>query len=164
MAAVIVNNHDIAGLQARINRFLEELHKSISSGVSQVNSFDQARVASYLEAIDTYHAWVIGQPQLDLPETSPRPIELESNPVITDVENESVNDMVRILGIARDEIVNSQSARLGAGLIPFDSVRLTAVIAKVRAFLINYVATTTPLDLPESSPQSAESGPGRKGI
>lgn len=164
MSELIVNNHDIAGLNARINRFIEELIKSVSSGTSQVNEFDQARLTTYLDAIDIYHAWVIAQPHLDLPETHPRPILLEANPETPDVENENVNDIVRILEIARDELVNSQSARDGASLNKFDSARLKAVISKVRAFLETYVKIATPLDLPESSPQAAQSGPGRTGI
>jgi len=161
---MLVNNHDIAGLHARINRFIEELMKSVSSGTSQVNAFDQTRLGTYLDAVDTYHAWVVGQPHLDLPETHPRPIELEPDPEIVDVENENVNDTVRMLAIARDELTNSQSARDGSNLNKFDSSRLTAVIAKVRAFLTTYITAATPLDLPESSPQADQSGPGRKGI
>jgi len=160
----IVNNHDIAGIHARINRFIEELIKSVSSGTSQVSSFDQTRLASYLDAMDTYHEWVTSQPHLDLPETHPRPIVLGANPVNVDVENESVNDAVRILSIARDELVNSQSARDAAGLNRFDSARFAAVIQKVRAFLNTYITTTDPLDLPESSPAAAQSGAGRTGI
>lgn len=53
-----VNNHDVAGLHARINRFIEEFHKSVSSGTSQVNHFDQTRMATYLDSIDIYHSWL----------------------------------------------------------------------------------------------------------
>ena len=159
-----VLNHDIAGLNARLNRFIEELIKSVSSGTSQVNIFDQTRLSTYLNAVDTYHAWVLSQPHLDLPETHPREIELEPNPTIPDVENENVNDVMRILAIARDELINSQSARDAANLNKFDSARLTAVIEKVRQFLAQYITVATPLDLPESSPQAAVSGAGRTGI
>jgi hypothetical protein len=159
-----VNNHDVAGLHARLNRFVEELFKSVSSSTSQVNAFDQTRMATYLDSVDEYRSWVVSQPQLDLPETHPRPIELEDNPVIEDVENESVNDVIRMLQVSRDELINSQSAREASGLNKFDASRLVSIIAKVRAFLNNYIAKVTPLDLPESSPQSESSGPGRQGI
>jgi len=159
-----VNNHDIAGLQTRINRFIEECFKCVSSGTSQVNMFDQARMNSYLDSVDAYHGWVTSQPQLDLPETHPRPIELEGDPKINDVENESVNDMIRLMGICRDELIHSQSAREASGLNKFDSARLQSVVTKCRAFMVDYVGKVTPLDLPESSPQAEQSGPGRKGI
>jgi len=160
----VVNNHDVAGIHTRINRFIEELYKSVSSGTSQVNAFDQTRLNSYLDGITTYVDWVVGQPQLDLPETHPRPIQLEPNPQVADIENESVNDVLRLLSIARDEIVNSQSARDPSSLNKFDEARLRSVVAKIKAFLTTYIQVTTPLDLPESSPQASESGPGRTGI
>ena len=147
-----------------MNRFLVEFIKAVSSETSEMNEFDQGRCASYLNAIDSYHAWVIAQPQLDLPETAPREYELETPPATPAVENESINDIVRMLVVARDELVNSQSARNAAGLNPFDSGRLTAIITKVRAFLTDYIQTVTPLDLPESSPKAASSGPGRLGV
>jgi len=162
--ADLVLNHDIAGLHARINRFIEELIKSVSSGTSQMNDFDQARLKTYLDAIDTYHDWVLAQPHLDLPETHPRQIELEENPVIPDTENENVNDCNRMLAIARDELIHGQSARNAAQLNKFDSSRLRALTDKVRKFLNDYIKTTTPLDLPESSPQALHTGEGRKGI
>jgi hypothetical protein len=109
-------------------------------------------------------AWVTSQPQLDLPETHPREIMLKAGPVITDVENESVNDVLRMVMIARDELVNSQSARVPAGLIKFDAARLTAVIQKCEAFLTNYIKVVDPLDLPESSPGVGLSGSGKVGV
>ena len=159
-----VNNHDIVGLYQRLNRFIEELYKSASSGVSEVNEFDQARLTTYLNAVDTYHAWVINQPHLDCPETAPRYYDLDEPPVVDTVENENVNDLIRILLIARDELVNAQSARTPANLNPFDSARLTAIVQKCRLFLLDYIQVATPLDLPESSPEKPQSGPGRTGI
>lgn len=163
-STVVVNNHDIAGINSRINRFIEELVKSVSSGTSQLNQFDQARLVTYLDAIDTYHDWVISQPNLDLPETHPRAITLNQSVPSMTVENDSINDLVRILTIARDEIVNSQSARDAAGLNKFDSNRLRSIVSKCRKFLSDYIVPTNPLDLPESSPAVAQSGAGRTGI
>jgi len=159
-----VNNHDIVGLYNRLNRFIVELHKSVSSQTSQVNEFDQERLASYLDAVDTFHKWVISQPHLDLPETAPRTYTLEASPEVTETENENVNDLIRLLTLARDELTNSQSARDPANLNRFDSNRLTAMISKSRAFLTDYIVPVTPLDLPESSPQEASTGSGLTGI
>lgn len=159
-----VYNHDIIGFYTRLNRFLIELLKSQSSGVSQLNAFDQARLKAYLANVRGYHAWVTAQPQLDLPETSPRQWPLDEAPTIEIVENEEVNDIVRMLVLARDELTGSQSARLSSGLIKFDSDRFTAMVTKVEAFLDTYVNPLTPLDLPESSPDAAMSGPGKTGV
>lgn len=159
-----VTNHDIVGLYNRMNRFLEEAYKSVSSAASEYNEFDMARSKSYLDAIDTYHDWVVAQPQLDLPETAPKEYALISPATIARVENESINDFIRIFEISRDELVNSQSARVAAGLLPFDSTRLRAITSKARLFLTTYVEPIAPLDMPESSPQAPSSGAGRGGI
>lgn len=161
---VFVYNQDIVGLYDRINRFIEELMKSVSSGLSLTNSFDQARLAVYLNAIDRYHDWVKSQPHLDLPETAPQPFVLEASPVVPNVENESINDVIRLLVAARDELIHSQSARLPAQMLVFDSTRLTAIIEKTRRLLEDYIAVTDPLDLPESSPREVVSGSGRTGV
>lgn len=159
-----VNNHDIVGLYNRINRFLVELNKAVSSQTSEMNEFDQIRLDKYLAAIDAYHGWVIGQPQLDLPETAPKLYVLEEVSEMVVVENESINDIIRILVLCRDELISSQSAREPSGLNTFDSSRLTAIVAKVRAFLDTYIRPTTPLDMPESSPKVETSGSGLVGI
>ena len=141
-----VNNHDIAGVARRVNRFIDEIQKAVSSEASQVNAFDLERFKSYLNAIDTYHTWVVSQPALDLPETHPRAIQVVAGPELIALENESLTDLVYLLAIARDELLNSQSARNGSGLISFDSKRLTGVVQKAGALLETYVETVTPLD------------------
>jgi hypothetical protein len=160
----VVYNHDVAGIHRRLNRFIVEMIKSVSNAGSLMNEFDQKRLASYLNAMKAYVAWVTGQPALDLPETSPRPYSLDANPVYDLVENESVVDVVRMLELVRDEVVHSQSARNAAGLTKFDEARLLAIVTKVENFLASYIATVTPLDLPESSPMRTAATAGKLGI
>lgn len=160
----ITYNHDIAGFWRRINRFIVELHRSVSSAGSQMNEYDQQRLNTYLEAIRAYHQWVLDQPQLDLPETHPREIDLEEPDTNEPVENESVRDVIVMMELARDELVNGQSSRAGSGLNPFDSARLIALVEKSQNFLDNYIAEITPLDLPESSPMRAMTEPGKRGV
>ena len=164
MAEPTVYNHDIAGMYRRLNRFLVEIIKSVSSGGSQTNSFDQGRIAQYIGAIRSYHAWVMAQPQLDLPETAPRLMALAPTPEVPDIENESLWDVCNLLALARDELVNSQSARNASGLMSFDSNRFTAVVDKIENLLVEYIGQVTPLDLPESSPSQAMTGAGRVGV
>jgi hypothetical protein len=147
-----VYNHDVVGIYNRLNRFIVEIFRSVSANVSQMNAFDQARLQSYLDGIRNYVSWVIAQPQLDLPETTPRKYVLETPPVVPDVESEEVSDLLRMLILSRDELTDSQSSRTGSGLIPFDHARFMAVIDKSDAFLKTYIQVTSPLDLPESSP------------
>ena len=159
-----VNNQDIAGLHARLNRFLREAHKSASSGLNTITTPDMARFKSYLNAVTVYHTWVVGQPELDLPETHPRTYTLEANPVLGDVNNEAVNDFLRMLENTRDELTNAASARRAAGLSAADSKRLTDNTTKALSFLVDYVEPITPLDLPETSPDAVSSGSGTAGI
>lgn len=160
----IVYNSDVAGLQRRINRFIVEMAKSASNQSSLMSEFDQVRLASYLQAVKAYVSWVVSQPSLDLPETSPREYMLDDEPSIPVVENEAITDILRMLEVAREEMVNGQSARLPCGLLSFDVVRLTAIIEKIENFLVNYVQVITPLDLPESSPGRPIQSKGSTGV
>jgi len=157
-------NHDVAGLYRRINRLIIEMVKAVSNSSSLMNEYDQTRLSSYLSAIRAYVAWVVSQPQLDLPETSPRLIVLDQMPKWDLTENEAIIDVVRMLEIARDEVVNSQSSRNSSGLNKFDEARILALVTKVEAFLTSYIQTITPLDLPESSPMRELSGSGSTGV
>jgi len=159
-----VNNHDIAGFARRINRFIDEVQHAASGAGSQVSSEDLARAQAYLGAMKTYHDHVIAIPSLDLPETHPLNIEVEEGPELTRLENESLTDLVYMFMLIREELLNSQSARLASGLIRYDSKRFLSIVEKANLFLTEYVAEVTPLDLPESSPLAASTGSGKKGI
>ena len=157
-------NNDVRGLVQRINRFILEMAHSQSSGVSKTTSFDVVRALSYIDAVRKYHAWVIDQPELDLPETSPHKYKLPASPEIPEMENESIYDICTLFAVARDELANSQSSRLSSNLIPFDSSRLLAVLNKVSNFIATYVTVVDPLDQPETSPMAAVTGLGRQGV
>ena len=155
-----VANHDIVGLDSRINRFMVELGKAGSADLSEISSFDFDRTVSYLSAITVYVDYVQAEPELDLPETTPRKYELEEAAPTPDVENESINDLLRLFSLMRDELAVGQSSRRSSRLIIFDERRLRALVLKAENFMTNYVATATPLDLPESSPREPQTGPG----
>lgn len=159
-----VYNSDVAGLHRRMNRFITEVMLSASNQSSYMSSFDIDRLRKYLGAVKSYIAWVTSQPQLDLPETSPREYMLDADPVIAVVENEAITDILRMLEVAREEMVNGQSARWPCGLMVFDVNRVLAIIAKIEAFLTDYVEKITPLDLPESTPSRAVSPKGSTGV
>lgn len=163
-AVTHVYNHDLVGLYDRINRFLEEVNKSVSAGSSYLNAADKQRLNSYLQAIREYQAFVTGAPQLDLPETSPRQYTLKPAPQLPEPESEICADIQRMFTLARDELMRCQSARQPAGLNTFDDQRLTAIVDKVESYLTGYVDTATPLDLPESAPAMAMTGHGRTGV
>lgn len=81
-----------------------------------------------------------------------------------DAENEAINVACDILRACWTEIVNGQSARRASGMSVHDIKRVRDVVSHCRNFLTEYVENALPLDLPESSPMEANTGPGRTGI
>lgn len=158
-----IYNQDVIGLVSRLDRFHEELFKSVSAGTSELNEFDLERTQKALAALTGYLDWIQAQPHLDLPESHPNPYPVPAAPAALPVESEIVNDILRIYSVLRIEMVNSQSSRKAANIIGFDEKRWRSLIAKLENYLKDYVAGYTPLDLPESSPKMPMSGPGRQG-
>lgn len=159
----VVFNHDVAGLHRRMNRFIKEVNKASSGNVASVSAPDKTRALAYLSAVRSYITFVDAQPQLDLPETNPREYPLEEDPAIDNVENEDMNDLVRLFTLARDELVSSQSARLAAGVLPFDKQRVLDVVAKMESFINDYIDDTAPMDLPETAPMREITKSGNTG-
>lgn len=156
-------NHDIIGLVSRINRFIVEAMRNASANTSETTEADIIRLKTYLSSIRFYVDFVNSAPILDITESSPKVYPVPAPPVVDDVESEAMQDMCRLLELAREELLKSQSARKPAGLISFDSVRLMLTIAKCEAFIVDYIEKSTPLDLPQSSPMSPRSAPGKRG-
>jgi hypothetical protein len=163
MAEVL--NDDVVGIYKRMNRFIVELVKSQSANVTDMNIHDQKRLQSYLDSIAFYIDWVVSADNpMDYPETHPTSTILEEVPVVPEIENPIVVDLVKLLTRARDEVTNSQSARYSTGLISHDEVRLRSVIARVQLYLDNYIKKVVPIDQPESSPRITDTGSGLTGI
>ncbi len=156
-------NTDIHSIVRRYNRMIVEALKSQSSGVSFTMPFDTTRMRAYISAMKAYQAFVVGQPLLDCPETGPTELALPANPEIPLIENESAYDVCQLIEIARDELTNSQSSRMPTNMISFDYDRQTSYLDKIGT-LLDYVGTSEPLDLPESSPMAGVSGPGQRGV
>ena len=160
-----VYNMDIVGLIQRLDRFITEMKLSVSSNGSEFSSFDQARLTDYLKNLETYLNWVVAQPQLDLPESSPREFVVAEPMPDVIVESELINDILRFFSITREEIVNCQSSRRAASLISFDETRIRSLLLKLNTFLTDYVQVNcNPMDLPESSPLVAMTPAGKKGV
>lgn len=162
-AAATTYNIDVHSIVRRYNRVLYEVAKAQSSGVSFTNPFDVTRLMSYISSMRNFQAWIVSQPLLDCPETGPTEMDLPENPKMPMLENESMMDVINLIEIARDEVSNSQSARMPTNLIKFDYDRQQSYLAKIEQ-LLTYVASSEPLDLPESSPMADVTGPGRIGV
>lgn len=160
--AAFVYNHDLCGIATRLNRFVTELIRSNSSNVSTTTDADKARTLSYLASIDKYLDWVMGQPLLDLPQTShnaPWPL-WPIDPVPT-IENEDIEDLLRMFLVAHAELVSCESAKMASGLSKFDESRLRLIVAKARQFINDYITVASPLDLPASTPMESTTPPAR---
>lgn len=156
-------NIDVHSIVRRYNRFIQEVNKAQSSGVSFTNPFDIARLASYIQSMKNFQSFIVSQPLLDCPETGPVEMDLPVSPVPPTIENESMMDVINLIEIARDEVANSQSSRMPTNLLKFDYDRQTSYLTKIE-HLMAYVADSEPLDLPESSPMMDVSGPGKMGV
>lgn len=159
-----VYNIDVTYLADKLARYAGEVQMSVSSNVAFVNQFDMERLQNYLTDIDRAIAYVLNQPQLDLPESHPMLHSIQAFPELRNLESDEWDHVVRLLRAGYIELVNSQSARLGAGLIAFDQRRVSALVAKTRQWLDDYVAARSPMDLPETAPQQAMSPAGSAGV
>jgi hypothetical protein len=160
-----VNNHDVSGLCNRIARFATEVHLSVSSRMSHYHSDDIARLESYFKSMKDYKTWIISQPILDIPSSTPRIIKIRDVfKEMAHTDNEDVNDIIQMLWLTYNELAIGQSARAGSGLHPNDQARFDRLIGKLESFLENYVKQNNPLDMPETSPHAESTGHGSTGI
>lgn len=162
MSAIL--NHDIVGIHNRIVRMIYELYKSQSANSSGVNQFDADRIQSWLNDVRSRIDWTQKEPAVDLPETHPTQFELRAMPELADVENEDINDMIRLCKLGCIELAESASARDPARMNKFDHSRCEAVINKMESLLVNHIAKVTPVDRPESSPRAPGISQGRRGL
>lgn len=159
-----VFNVDVTYLCDKIARYSIEVMKSVSSNLAFTNEFDMARMLKYLDDVDAAVTYVQAQPQLDMPESHPMMHPIEPFPTVVDMESDELDHVVRLLRAGYIELANSQSARMPAGLLPFDGGRVSALVQKNRNWLTQYVQKRQPMDLPESSPQEPMTGDGRPGV
>ncbi len=159
----IVYNHDIVGQYDRINRAIFETLHSASAGTVAYSEADITRQEQYTSDLLSKHDHIMGEPELDLPETHPRPYELRPTPTVVHVENDGSNDLVRLYELTRDELINCQSARTSSSLASFDADRFENSVKKIQ-HEIDYIKEVQPIDLPESIPKEPLKGSGRKGV
>lgn len=159
-----VNNHDVAGVIRRVRRFRYETVKAVSSSLASMGDADFKRAKEYLAAITAYLDWVVAQPQMDLPESSPREFDLGDQETLPIPENEALIDLENLYTTLEIEIGNSQSARMAGGLTVHDEGRVRAIVERANQFLDTYVSQIQPLDLPESTPLRPNTGAGNTGV
>lgn len=159
-----VLNMDLVGVYNRIQRDIVEIQKSQSANVSLVLDADLNRWKSYLSRHRVLIGHISDKPDIDAPETNPIRFPLRPETPLQEVENESCNKLALMLNLAARELIGSQSARLGSGLLVFDRDRILKFYEKMEKYIVDFVEKATPQDLPESSPMQPIQGPGAGGI
>lgn len=157
-----ISNHDVIFMCSKVDRYLEEMNRSQSTGLSGIIQWDQQRINAYLDALDVALAHVRAIPIVDTPETHPHMYVVEPGPEIVNVNSEEINHLCNMFLTLRNEILHSQSAKAGSNVIEHDARRWTDLVQKCRLFMADYVATQTPEDMPESSPEEPNTRHGKK--
>lgn len=146
-----VSNMDIAGLCDRVTMFANELiHSQSAFNGGLFLQSDRARLASYLDRLETFVA-AVSQAPLDLPKIHNVGFSLlksfPNDQQIEGVENQDVKDIIRRLKALWIDMSESQSADLSSGVNRFDVSRFTQVVESCRA-LLNLAGDA--IDLPEN--------------
>ena len=157
-------NVDIANLWRILNRLIFEAQHSQSAGVTFTIEADLKRLGKNLSDLRMRLDNVKERGIPDNPETQPATITLLNDPPDVDFENDDLKSVVQDAYVMRDELVGSQSSRLGGGLIPQDLERAYAMHDRIMLTFGKFVPSTDPKDNPESTPSVAMVGAGRTGI
>lgn len=159
-----IRNLDLVYLADKVARYAFEVLYSASSDMAFTSAFDIERMAAYLGDMKAAIAHFNEAPLMDRVESHPMSHPIKPFPEIRDMESDELDHVVRMLQATYVEIINSQSARIGNGLAPFDTRRLLALVTKVEKWLTDYVKTRQPMDLPESTPMQAPVLAGNLGV
>lgn len=157
-------NIDIVAVCNRMNRIITELQMFASGNTSEVYPADLTRIKSYFSGLRTYHDTIQALERMDFVETNTQLEELRALPPSVQVENENLNDLVRLMRRGHSELTNSQSARDSSKLNKYDSARFLAMLDRAEKFAANYIEKVTPLDFPNSSPRAGSILEGQTGI
>lgn len=157
-------NADISQLVRRCERVIREMQHAQSASVTMTIEADRLRIEKYIKDINTQLDTVNEMGIPDVPETMPEVIQLDPPPDVKKVTNDDFYSVIDQFYILRDELVNSQSSRLGGGLLPPDYGRGKAIMTRIATLFSQFIPAVDPGDYPESTPNVAVVGPGLRGV
>jgi len=157
-------NRNVAVFHRKTLRYLEEVKKSQSAGVTPLKSADRDRILSYTENLRAYLNYVIKQPETDEPESHPFMLEAPPKPEVADMDNLDLYEAQLLLIVILTENMNSQSSRMGSGYFSFDYNRIMAMLQKLDNLIIDFIDRQKILDMPETSPRYEGVTHGSRGI
>jgi hypothetical protein len=157
-------NSDIAQLVRRIDRVIKEMQHAQSANVTMTLAADTERIEKYKADLNTQVDTVYGMGIPDVPETMPEQIQLRPVPEDVEVTNDDFSAVIDQFYVLRGEMVNSQSSRLGGGLLPPDHKRAKAILSRIDTMFSTFIPAVDPGDFPESTPDVSMVGHGMRGI
>jgi hypothetical protein len=159
-----ISNADMEMLAFKWERIAEESLGAQSTETSAVHPADVGRMQNYFDDVERWMGFAHGAPILDMPETSKRTWLVQPEVTLRRIENDTLFTVARYALQYRDEALNSQSARNGAGMRDDDFKRHSDYISKMRALFNDYVAKQVPNDQPASSPTFATVDSAKHGV
>ena len=144
-------SQDITFLVKRARVLRAEMTKAVSNNTNFISGPDRIRIDSYLKALKDFKGWIVSQPFMDLPKTSPKQYDLGPSPIVPEMENMDSMVILELMKTAEEEVALSQSGQMTSGLIEQDADRWDKNILKVEKFLTEYVDSNSPLDRPDSA-------------
>lgn len=157
-------NSDISQLVRRVDRIIVEMQHGQSANVTMTIAADKERVEKYTKDLHTQVDTVNSMGIPDVPETMPEVINLKPAPEDIEVTNDDYAAVIDQFYVLRGELINSQSSRLGGGLLPPDYKRAKALLARVDTLFSQFIPAVDPGDFPESTPDVAVVGAGKLGV
>jgi len=145
-----VKNLNVLSFHEILRKIDHEVRNSVSQGISHMREPDLVRLDSYVNEIEAYHAHVLSQDPVDWPHAANLDLTLTPIPDPPETESTSIQEILVFIRIVDTELCKSQSKDLPAGLVSYDSGRLTSNLAYLRS-LIGFIRTATPTDRPESA-------------
>lgn len=145
------HNLCVLGIDTRVWRITQEMHKNISARVTAMSVDDKARIDSYYEALLAY---------VELSSSDMQDFHWLASFSLTNlvdiqlpVENESINAALQYLLGADLNLRISQSARLNDGLLAQDKNDFVNAVNKSKVILDAAYDNFNPLDMPQSNPR-----------
>jgi len=150
-----VTSLHICSVLERCDSIIKNVLLLPSASVNAFNPDDDNRIKSYNKELREYVAWVNTQPLLDLPHCHPQEwvLDLVATETSRHIQNRSMRDLARLYASIMKELGESDSARMGSGIVAHDLIRFTKIMDQVDN-LMKFMRDNQPLDKPESMPHA----------
>lgn len=154
-----IQNLDIADLDIRMKRIMEEVSRCASATRDEVSTHDLARCR------EMFRQWMVvfelhsGEPELDLPKYHPKMVDLAPVPDINKVQNSHLQHLLNLCMALSVELTWCDSAERATGFKQADINRVKPMIEKIGKHL-DLVEANPEIDMPDVDKQEPGANPG----